>query len=393
VVLLAISIAFGLVLMTVTSKDIAIPLGKLVHCLHRSAEGDLTTRVEVSSHDDVGQVSAEFNGFMEKLQDAMRQLTSSSQQMASATEEISAAASQSASGSQTQSDQANQVATAIEEMAATVTQVSDNSHQAADAARQAASTATEGGKVVDEVLTTMRSIAESVGTTAQKIEALGKNSEQIGKIIAVIDEIADQTNLLALNAAIEAARAGEQGRGFAVVADEVRKLAERTTKATKEIAQMIETVQVETRTAVANMQTGTEQVEVGVATTAKAGQSLGEIIRAAQQVGDMVTQIATATSQQTSTTDQIKANVTQIAKISSESAAGTQQSARACEDLSNLALDLQALVSKFNVGDEESESRSSVRPSAGRRSGYRAPEHLAAALPRAGRPKTHAAHA
>ena len=132
---------------------------------------------------------------------------------------------------------------------------------------------------------------------------------------------------------------------------------------------MIETVQVETRTAVANMQTGTHQVEAGVQTTTRAGQSLSQIIQAAQRVGDMVAQIATATSQQSSTTDQIKANVVQITKISSEAAAGAQQSARACEDLSNLALDLQALVAKFNVGDQAPESYSSGRPGAGRRSG------------------------
>src|SRR5262249_21374669 len=146
------------------------------------------------------------------------------------------------------------------------------------------------------------------------------------------DDIADQTNLLALNAAIEAARAGEQGRGFAVVADEVRKLAERTTTATKEIAQMIKNIQDETKTAVAAMEAGTKQVEEGVQSTAKAGDSLREIIHMAEQVGEMITHIATAATQQSSATEEINANVNEIATITREAAQGAQQSAKACED-------------------------------------------------------------
>lgn len=181
------------------------------------------------------------------------------------------------------------------------------------------------------------------------MEELGKSSDQIGHIIGVIDDIADQTNLLALNAAIEAARAGEQGRGFAVVADEVRKLAERTTTATKEIAQMIKSIQDETKLAVTAMEQGTKQVEEGVSSTAKAGESLQEIIRMSEQVGEMITHIATAATEQSSATEQVNNNMDQIARLVKESAVGAQQSAKACQDLSGLALDLQKMVGEFKL--------------------------------------------
>jgi methyl-accepting chemotaxis protein len=177
----------------------------------------------------------------------------------------------------------------------------------------------------------MRSIAESVSSTAKKVDELGQSSDQIGRIIGVIDDIADQTNLLALNAAIEAARAGEQGRGFAVVADEVRKLAERTTKATKEIAEMMRTVQEETKVAVAAMEQGTKQVEEGVTTTSRAGDSLKQIIHMSEQVGEMITHIATAATEQSSATEEINNNMDQIAKLVKESVAGANESAKACQ--------------------------------------------------------------
>src|SRR6266566_4965424 len=201
-------------------------------------------------------------------------------------------------------------------------------------------------------------------STVQKMEELGKSSDQIARIIAVIDDIADQTNLLALNAAIEAARAGEQGRGFAVVADEVRKLAERTTTATKEIAGMIKNIQQETKTAVTAMETGTKQVEEGVKSTIQAGGSLKEIIHMAEQVGEMVMQIATAAMEQSSASEEVNQNMEKIAKLVKESADGAQQSAKACQDLSSLAFDLQNMVGTFKLGSGESDPPGTTRHSA-----------------------------
>jgi methyl-accepting chemotaxis protein len=346
--------------------------------LEKLAKGDLSQRLELDSDDEMGEMAHSLNMAMEGMHETVAAIEQTSHNVASAAEEIAASATQASEGARTQSDQATMVATAMQEMSSSVVEISDNSTRASDSAQKAAQVATEGGKTVGEALTVMRSIADSVRTTAEKIQELGKNSDQIGKIVLVIDDIADQTNLLALNAAIEAARAGEQGRGFAVVADEVRKLAERTTKATKEIAQMIEGVQKETAAAVQKMESGTKQVEVGVETTARAGSSLDEIIKAAQQVGDMVSQIATASIEQSSTAEQVNASVEQIAKVTQESATGAQRSAGACEELSGLALNLQQLVSRFTLR-EQSKKASTNKANKLARAGKTPPDRLASA--------------
>jgi len=312
-------------------------------------EGDLTKRLEVSRHDEIGTVSQWFNTFMDRLHETISQVASNTESLAAAGQQISASSRQQARGAEEQKDQTAQAATAMQEMAATVQEVSENSGRAATASQKAAETAREGGRVVEETLARMRDIAQSVGDAARKVQELGKRSNEIGRIVGVIDDIADQTNLLALNAAIEAARAGEQGRGFAVVADEVGKLAERTRTATKEIAGMIGAIQSETRSVVETMQAGTRQVELGVESTSQAGCSLEEIIEVTGQVGEMIAHIATAATEQATATEQVNKSVDHIAKIATAGVLATQQSAQALENLSGLALSLKSVVGQFRL--------------------------------------------
>jgi methyl-accepting chemotaxis protein len=314
------------------------------------AAGDLThDDLKVSSQDELGELTAAINGMSGSLKRMIVAIMDNSAHVASASEELSSSATLQAQGADMQKDQTTQVATAMQEMSATVHEVSENSLKAANASHNAAQAARQGGQAVQETLATMRSIADSTRKVAMRITELGKSSEKIGKIIAVIDDIADQTNLLALNAAIEAARAGEQGRGFAVVADEVRKLAERTAQATKEIAGMIESIQVETRSAVEAMELGNREVESGVKKTSASGAALEEIIKMSEDVGGMIAQIATAATEQSSATEQINASVAQISSATQESSVAAGQTAKACSDLSGMALDLQNIVSQFKL--------------------------------------------
>jgi methyl-accepting chemotaxis protein len=348
--LTVLGVLLGLVVATVIARSIAGPIANMVAAIQDLSTNNLDIGdLKITSRDEMGKAGEALNRMKNNLRTTLQSIAGTASHVASASEEISSSATQQAQSAETQKDKTVQVATAMQEMSSTVTSVSDSCNKAATAASQAAETARLGGSIVDATLTKMKAIAESVGATAKKMEELGRSSDQIGRIIGVIDDIADQTNLLALNAAIEAARAGEQGRGFAVVADEVRKLAERTTTATKEIAQMIKSIQDETKVAVVAMESGTKQVEEGVTSTAKAGDSLRAIIQMSERVGGMIAEIATAATEQSSTTEQVNINIDQIAKLVKESAIGTQQSATACQDLSNLALDLQTMVSKFKL--------------------------------------------
>jgi len=349
----ALGLVMGLTVAFLIARAITGAMSRMLGLIQEIAGNNLAVDdMDITSRDEIGQAGMALNKMKNNLREIIQSIAGTAEHVASASEQISSSASQQAQGAETQKDQSAQVATAMQEMSSTVLQVSENSNKAAEASRQAAEVAREGGTIVDETLTKMRAIANSVSSTGKKVEELGKSSDQIGRIIGVIDDIADQTNLLALNAAIEAARAGEQGRGFAVVADDVRKLAERTTTATKEIAQMIQTVQQETKLAVTAMEEGTKQVEEGVKTTGRAGDSLKQIIHMSEQVGEMITHIATAATEQSSASEEVNNNMEQIAKLVKESADGAQQSAKACQDLSGLALDLQKMVGNFKLGDQ-----------------------------------------
>lgn len=357
ITLLCLLVALGVSLNI--SRSIFSRLGRLGERIRDVAqgEGDLTRRIEVEVHDEVGVVAEWFNKFMDSLHGTVSSVAANTGRVNMAAEQMTSAAGRNAEGSRQQSGQVSQVAAAMQQMAATVAEVSVNSGQAAGNARRAADIAREGGGRVKEVLARMSSIADSVRAAAERIDGLGKRSDQIGKIVAVIEDIASQTNLLALNAAIEAARAGEHGRGFAVVAGEVRNLAERTTSATKEIAETIRSVQEETATAVAQMDAGTQLVEQGVADTSKAGLALKEIIDAAEQVGDMVAQIATAANEQTTAVAEINRGVSHISEITLRAEATAEESSATCKDLQSLAVDLEQLVGRFKLEDGIAESR------------------------------------
>jgi methyl-accepting chemotaxis protein len=317
--------------------------------LARMAQGDLTARVEGEYQGDHKKIVESINAVAGSLEKALREVMEAVSATASASSEISSSTEQMAAGAQEQTHQASEVASAVEEMTKTILENSRNAGVAAETAKTAKTSAEHGMQVVAETVNGMKRIAEVVQLSAETVRELGKSSDQIGEIISVIDDIADQTNLLALNAAIEAARAGEQGRGFAVVADEVRKLAERTTKATKEIAGMIKKIQSETSGAVASMEQGTGEVEKGKNLADRAGSSLQEIVGVSQKVTDMVTQIAAASEQQSSASEEISKNVEAISKVTGETAQGTQQIARAAEDLNRLTERLESLVSQFTL--------------------------------------------
>lgn len=346
-----------------TLDNVINPLNEAGEVLSIFASGDLTPRMRGDYKGDLAVYKENINGLGDSLSAVIREVLDAVQATASAAIQISSTSETMAVSAEEQSKQSDEVAGAVEEMARTVTENAMNAGKAAEVAEKNGDIANEGGSVVEQTVAKMRDIAGVVKQSAENIEKLGESSKQIGEIISVIDDIADQTNLLALNAAIEAARAGEQGRGFAVVADEVRKLAERTTEATKQIAGMIKGIQSETELAVAAMNQGTNEVADGISLADKAGDSLKSVVDSSRLVQDMINQIAAASEEQSSTSEQIAKNVGTISHVTNDSARRIQDIAHSSEDLSKLTEQLRTLVSQFKVDAGAGESQDRVSDS------------------------------
>ncbi len=344
-----ISLILGLAAAIFLIRNFVTRINRLDKAMDRIAEGDLSQQLKIYANDEIGDLGRNINRMLTNVSTMIVSIKENAAQVASAASLMNSGAEQIATGAEEAAAQAGTVATASEELSATSSEIAQNCNAAAESSRYATESASEGAVVVKETVAGMDRISQRVKETAKSVESLGARSDQIGEIVGTIEDIADQTNLLALNAAIEAARAGEQGRGFAVVADEVRALAERTTKATKEIGQMIKAIQNETKGAVSSMEEGVSEVERGTKDAAKSGAALEQILEQIHTVTMQINQIATAAEQQTATTSEITNNIQQITEVVQSSADCSQDSATAARQLSVLAEDLELLVGQFKV--------------------------------------------
>lgn len=331
------------------SSNITRPLKKAVGVANALAEGDLRSDVAVDSMDEIGQLMSALQYMVENLRDVILKTVNISDGIVTASNQLLTTSSEIATGAKSLASQTETVATASEQMAATSSVIANNCTRASEASQYSTHAANTGAVIVQETIAGMGIIAERVHLTSKTVEALGVRSEQIGDIVGTIEDIADQTNLLALNAAIEAARAGEQGRGFAVVADEVRVLAVRTTNATKEIGAMIKGIQKETSDAVKAMDVGVREVEKGIISSQKSGEALEEILNRIREASLQMVQIASAVEQQTAATSEVTTNIQQITHVVSLTAMGSVETAKAAAQLAGQAKKMQEMVGRFKL--------------------------------------------
>jgi len=345
-----VAIAIGVFVSLFISRMISVPLSRVVERAKSIAAGDLTEpALKEKGRDEITELTVSINEMSNSLRDMVQRIGGSSEQIASSSEELSAITQQSSQSIYEQQSQTEQVATAMNEMSATVQEVSRSISSTAMAAEEANSETEQGCGIVESAIEAIQKLASRIESAAEVIHRVEKDSEDISTVLDVIEGVAEQTNLLALNAAIEAARAGEQGRGFAVVADEVRTLAGRTQKSTEEINQVIEKLQEGSRQAVEVMNTSREEAQSVVDQARQAGESLATISLAVRKINEMSTQIASAAEEQRATSEEINRNITSISGLANETSAGAQQTAAASEELAQLATDLQGVVAQFRV--------------------------------------------
>ncbi|VEF07198.1 chemotaxis sensory transducer [Pseudomonas fluorescens] len=345
----ALALVFGLIAAWAITRQIIIPLNQTLKVAERVAAGDLTHNLVSLRRDELGQLQRSMQSMTQGLRELIGGISDGVTQIASAAEELSAVTEQTSAGVNNQKIETDQVATAMNEMAATVQEVARNAEEASEAAVAADQQAREGDKVVGEAIAQIERLAVEVGHSTEAMGELKRESDKIGSVLDVIKSVAQQTNLLALNAAIEAARAGEAGRGFAVVADEVRSLAQRTQKSTEEIEELIVGLQNGTQQVATIMDNSRTLTDSSVELTRRAGGSLESITRTVSAIQAMNQQIAAAAEQQSAVAEEINRSVLNVRDVSDQTSAASEETAASSVELARLGTHLQTLVGRFKV--------------------------------------------